>query len=205
MTLPNIVAITAALFKSFTHCRTVSTPRSSLSKRTVNVSSCSTYPQIAQGLTDAVNLANNANNVLNNVNGNPFVDQQPWDPVRQALFGSESLSSTQAITSNPSRPLSPPISLLDVELTPSRHVYQNCQRPRCQSFLQRADRQTGVLDFYSCEYVQFSTTSITPHKLNQPSEAPASMPTRTSSTPHGPPPVISITMLTRSKPTAASQ
>lgn len=92
-----IVGLTAIIFIAFTHCRTVTKAYSSLSKRTVEFDgSCNNYPQIAQGLTDANNLARNAATVLNDIN-NPFVDQHPWDPLRQTLFGSETLSSNQAI------------------------------------------------------------------------------------------------------------
>lgn len=94
-----VVSLTAAFFVSLVQSRTVIKSSRPLFPRAINFDgSCNSHPQVVQGLADAKDLANNAINVLNNPN--PFVDgQQPWGPLREALFGPEKLSSTQDITS----------------------------------------------------------------------------------------------------------
>ena len=81
--------------------RSLSGRRTSLRKRTVTYDdSCNAHPEVAQGIADATSLAQNAARVLSDATNpnNPFVGGgNPWDALREALFGGEQVSSTADI------------------------------------------------------------------------------------------------------------
>ena len=96
--------------------RTVSGRRPSLRKRTVTYDdSCNAHPEVAQGIADATSLAQNAARVLSDATNpdNPFTGgPNSWDALREALFGSEQVSSTADIICMPT-PLHMALSTMD--------------------------------------------------------------------------------------------
>lgn len=98
------LAFAVLLHVTGSQSRSISGRRTSLRKRAVTYDdSCNAHPEVAQGVADAASLARNAARVLSDATNpdNPFAGGNPWDALREALFGSEQVSSTADIICMP--------------------------------------------------------------------------------------------------------